>query len=499
MKLSTEIREYVAACFAGLWIRSHEHEDALAEIAELCREESWNLATWDIASGLQVSGSIGDANSASTDPLAAIESINALASQESAALLVLANFNRFMGSAEIVQTLARQIARGKLNRTFVVVLSPVVDVPVELEKHFVVVEHDLPSREQLESIARGIATEDGELPQGVELSRVLDAASGLTRYEAEGAFSLSVVRDGRVLPQAVWRLKSQTLKKSGLLSLHQGGERFDELGGLDSLKRFCTRALAGQCDGNLLKRPRGVLLLGVPGTGKSAFAKSLGNETGRPTLTLDIGSLMGSLVGQTESNIRQALKMADAMAPCVLFIDEIEKALSGVASSGQSDSGVSARLFGTLLSWLNDRTSNVFVVATCNDIRKLPSEFARAERFDGVFFLDLPGPDEKTKIWNIWLTAFQLEADQEKPCTEKWTGAEIRACCRLAALLDLPLTQAARHIVPVAVTASESVARLREWASGRCLSSDAEGIYRSRQAGRRGSSRRSISREPSEN
>ena len=174
-------------------------------------------------------------------------------------------------------------------------------------------------------MARSIATEEGELPEGDELDTVLDAASGLTRYEAEAAFSLTWFARERSGPQSIWELKSQMLKKSGLLTLHRGSESFADLGGLDALKSFCTRAMRRQGEANPLKRPRGVLLLGVPGTGKSQFCKALGNETGRPTLTLDIGSLMGSLVGQTEANIRQALKIADAMAPCVLMIDEVEK------------------------------------------------------------------------------------------------------------------------------------------------------------------------------
>ena len=176
---------------------------------------------------MQLPGNGGDADAAGTDPLAAISAINALASADSSALLVLQNFHKFLGSPEIVQTLAGQIVKGKQNRTFVVVLSPVVNIPIELEKHFVVIEHELPGREQLEEIARGIATDDGELPAGDELAMVLDAAAGLTRYEAEGAFSLSLVRDSRIRPQAVWELKSQTLKKSGLLSLHRGGESFE--------------------------------------------------------------------------------------------------------------------------------------------------------------------------------------------------------------------------------------------------------------------------------
>lgn len=477
MTLSQQLTEYISACFTGLWIQSHEHEDALAEIAQLCRSENWRLAVWDIDQGLQLPGQNGEADAGASDPLAAIRSVNALASSDSSAILVLTNFHRFMNSPEIIQAMARQIMAGKQNRSIIIVLSPIVAVPTELDKQIVVIEHELPGRDQLEELARSLATEDGELPAGDEMGTVLDAASGLTRYEAEAAFSLSLVREGAIQPQSVWELKSQILKKSGLLTLHRGTECFADLGGLDALKSFCTRAMRRQGDANPLKRPRGVLLLGVPGTGKSAFCKGLGNETNRPTLTLDIGSLMGSLVGQTESNIRQALKIADAMQPCVLMIDEVEKALSGVASSGATDSGVSARLFGTFLTWLNDHQSDVFVVCTCNDISRLPPEFARSERFDAIYFLDLPGAAQKGSIWSICLSLFDLDPEQPKPNTQDWTGAEIRSCCRLAALLDVPLTEAARNVVPVAVTAAETVGRLREWANSRCLDADRPGIY----------------------
>ena len=484
MLLSQRLGEYVAACFTGIWIQSHEHPDALREIAQLCRERKWASAVWDVDRGLQVTGDAttngaAAANAtAATDPVAAIRSISTLAPKKNqpdgSALLVLPNFHRFMQSTEIVQALAHQIHAGKQNRTFIVILSPVVQIPPELEKHFVIVEHDLPDRQQIQKIAEGVATEAGELPKGKDLSRLLDAASGLTRYEAEGAFSLSLVRKGKVDAAAVFELKSQTLKKSGLLTLHRGTETFADLGGLDALKSFCTRALNPGRKTNA--RPRGVLLLSPPGCGKSQFCKALGNETGRPTLILDVGTLLGSLVGQTEGNIRQALRIADAMAPCILMIDEVEKALAGAASGGSGDSGVSARLFGTFLTWLSDHTSDVFVVTTSNNIAQLPPEFSRAERFDGVFFLDTPSTAEKERIWPIHMNRYGVATDK-RPEDREWTGAEIQSCCRLSALLDLPLKDAAKNVVPVAITAAESVAKLRTWASGRCLDASRPGIY----------------------
>jgi hypothetical protein len=479
MSLTKRLTEYISACFTGLWIESHEHEDALREIAQMCHDQDWRLATWDVSGGLRLPGRDNGqaADAGGTDPLAAIRSLNALASPGSSALLVLSNFHRVLASAEIVQTLAQQITAGKVNRTFVLILSPVVQIPTELEKLFVVVEHDLPSRQQIEEIARSIATESGELPDGDGLQTVLDAAAGLTRYESEGAFSLSLVRHSAIRPEAIWELKQGMLKKSGLLQLHRGGERFDTLGGLQGLKAFCLRSMRRQGHANPLKRPKGCLLLSPPGCGKSQFAKCLGSEANRPTLILDIGSLMGSLVGSTEANIRQALKIIDAMSPCVVMVDEVEKAQAGVASSGSSDSGVTARLFGTFLTWLNDRTSDSYVICTCNDISKLPPEFSRSERFDGIWFLDLPGRQQKDAIWNIYLKMFELEPDQPRPKDDQWTGAEVRSCCRLAALLDLPLTAAAQNVVPVAVTAAESVERLRQWASGRCLDAEGGGIY----------------------
>jgi SpoVK/Ycf46/Vps4 family AAA+-type ATPase len=340
------------------------------------------------------------------------------------------------GVQNVQQHSIRPARRAQSLRTFIVILAPVVQLPVELEKRFVLLDHPLPTREQIQQIASQLVP-IRDFPRGTELDRLLDAAAGLTRIEAENALALSLVRTDRLDPATLWELKAQALRKQGLLSLYRGGERLDELGGLTALKAFCLRALGStrRAAGVL---PRGVLLLGVPGTGKSAFAKALGQETGRPTVILDVGALMGSLVGQSEERIRSALRSIDALAPCVCVIDEVEKAFAG--TGGAQDSGVTTRMFGTFLSWLSDHDSDVFVVCTANDISRLPPEFTRAERFDGTFFLDLPSTEQKAAIWQQYVARFQLDPDQRRPNDDLWTGAEIRACGRLAALLDLPLT-----------------------------------------------------------
>jgi SpoVK/Ycf46/Vps4 family AAA+-type ATPase len=180
-------------------------------------------------------------------------------------------------------------------------------------------------------------------------------------------------------------------------------------------------------------------------------------------------------VGETERNIRQALQVVDAMAPCVLFVDELEKGLSGVGGTG--DAGVATRLFGTLLTWLSDHTSDVFFVGTANNIQHLPPEFTRAERLDGIFFVDLPTKAQRHEIWSLYRRQYDIAASEPIPADEGWTGAEIKSCCRLSALLGISLAEAAQQVVPVSKTSAEAIEQLRQWAHGRCLSADSPGIF----------------------
>jgi hypothetical protein len=498
MSLCNQLVDYINAAFSGIWIQTVEPDEAERELVGRARQEHWTLAVWDIARGLKLplnsSATLPDVS----DPVAVLRVLPTLApgtaASDQTTVLVLPNFHRFLNSPEIVQTLFEQLITGKQRRTFVVVLAPLVQIPQELERSFVIVEHSLPSQDQIGQIATDLISDQPEgRPNGQAWKALLEAAAGLTRAEAEGAFALSLARHGTLRPDVIWDLKAQTLKKQNLLTLHRGTENFASLGGLTALKDFCRRALQ---PGRSVK-PRGALLLSPPGCGKSAFCRALGNETGRPVLTLDIGALMGGLVGDTERNVRQALRIADAMSPCVLFVDEIEKGLSGVGGAG--DSGVSTRLFGTLLTWLADHQTDVFFIGTANDISKLPPEFTRAERLDALFFVDLPNESERRQIWDLYRRLYDVAPNQPMPPDSDWTGAEIKSCCRLSALLDVPLSEAARNVVPVAQTAVESVAKLRDWASGRCLSANQPGIYVHQIATQTESSRRKVRRDPSTN
>mgnify|MGYP000906931587 CR=1 FL=1 len=479
--LQTRLTEYVDACFTGIYVQTNEFDEALREIREVAPENDWIVHTFDLNTGHN-----GDGN---PDAVAAVRShYDQKAIGNGAILLVIPSFNRLLANdLQLTQAVQHAISAGKDRRTFIVILSPTVQLPVELEKSFVTIEHALPDRETLLNVLNGVASSE-EIPSDDdgELTRLLDAAAGLTRYEAEGAFSLSLARHAKLDVSVLWELKQSMLKKTGTLELYRGNETFDDLGGLDGLKTFCKRALLST---STKAKAKGVLLLGVAGGGKSAFAKALGTETSRPTVMLDFGALMGGLVGQTEENTRRALAAVDAMAPCILFCDEIEKGLSGATGGHNGDSGVSSRMLGTLLTWLNDHTSDVFFVGTCNDISKLSQvsagAFTRAERFDGIFFIDLPSAEQRDVIWDMYLKAFDIVDDVtlDQVDDTNWTGAEIKSCCRLASLLGITFVEASKNVVPVAKSSSAAIAELRSMSEARgFLDANRSGAYQRRVA-----------------
>jgi SpoVK/Ycf46/Vps4 family AAA+-type ATPase len=312
----------------------------------------------------------------------------------------------------------------------------------------------------------------------------LQSALGLTTTEAENAFALSVVETKGIDAKIVAREKARTLKKNGLVEVVEATTALDDIGGLGLLKEWLTRragAFSESAKAYGLPAPKGLLIVGIPGTGKSLTAKATAGAFGLPLLRLDMGRVFGGIVGQSEANLRSVIQTAEAIAPSVLWVDEIEKGLSGSKSSGSTDGGTSSRVFGSFLSWMQEKTKAVFVVATANDVSKLPPEFLRKGRFDEMFFVDLPDALERAQIWDIVIKGHgRRPTDYDtvvlaRAC-EQFTGAEIEAVF-IDAMHEAyaegkepgskEILQAMTNTVPLAQLMDGQIAALRHWAKGR--------------------------------
>jgi SpoVK/Ycf46/Vps4 family AAA+-type ATPase len=326
-------------------------------------------------------------------------------------------------------------------------------------------------------ILSDLAENDSDLAGGEE--KLVNASAGLTRSQVEQLGSWCLANEGRIDSASLMRLKIAQLKESGVCQISLPEAGFESLGGSQNAKDFCLRLLAGKG-----KQPaKGILALGVPGTGKTAFARALAKETGRALIVANIGNLKGSLQGQTENNLRQLLQVADQLgsdgAKAILFFDEIEKGLAGVESSSRTDGGVMMNVYGELLKWLNDHTSDVFVIGTCNNVGALASEsggaFLRSGRFDGKLFWDFPTQEERASIWTIHKAGYGIQ--DETPADDGWTGADIEQACRLADTLQVPLSEAAKLVRPLS---RQSLDPVRRWAEAEgCISASYRGLFRS--------------------
>lgn len=365
-------------------------------------------------------------------------------------------------------------------------------LPLELEKEMPLLDLPLPDEPTLKSILQRVAYERFELePSQVQDSlRVLEAAKGLTAMEAEVAFAKAIAKKGRITEEEINLInaeKRQIIRKSGILEFFQPAEDMSDVGGLESLKGwFADRqdSFGQDAKDYGLTPPKGALLLGIPGCGKSLTAKAVASQWRFPLLRFDLGKVFGGLVGESERNIRTALKTAAAVAPCILWIDEIEKGLSGSQSSGSTDGGTAARVFGTFLTWMQEKQEPVFVLATSNNIEALPPEMLRKGRFDEIFFVDLPTPKIREEIFSIHIRrntgstdmgAFNLSELAE--ITRGFSGAEIEQAVKdgmFSAFSDgrRPLHQndirrAVEATYPLSQTMGEDLDRLRSWAAAR--------------------------------
>lgn len=486
-----ESEDLIKARYPILYVVSSEEQRVEEALTEMALRREMKLAAWSITKGfVKLAGTLkgGDAK----DPIKALDFI---AASEGKGVFVLRDFHAFVGDPTVVRKL-RDLAhdlKKKPDTTAVIILSPVMKIPPELEKELAIIDWDLPNRQEIDAIVgvalsgmpRGCTPGIAGTPEGRE--QVVDGALGLTALEAENVISKSIVRNKTIDLHTILGEKKHIIRKSGILEYYEAEENLDDIGGLEVLKEWLKKrrhAFTSQARDFGLPLPKGILLIGVPGCGKSLTAKAVGAAWQMPLLRLDVGKIFGGLVGASEENIRKAIKTAEATAPSILWLDEMEKGFSGTGSSNMSDGGTTSRVFGTFVTWLQEKTAPVFVIATANNVHQLPPELLRKGRFDEIFFVDLPTREERKQIIDIHLrkkrrnpNLVDLEALVE--ATPEFSGSEIEQVV-VSAMYDAfdanpaerelstdQLLHSSREIVPLAVTMQEGIAAMREWAKTR--------------------------------
>ena len=482
-----EVADLIRARYPLIYIISHEESRVEKAIRKLCIEREMRLEIWSITEGMRVLAN-GSGDRDIKDPLKALEHVNRA---EGRAVYVLRDFHPFTKDPSVVRRLRDLATSLRRSKKSLLLLSPVQKVPPELEKSIsALVYWELPTRSEIEGIARNLvpqappATQQQVAGDAAFLEKVVESALGLTEVEAENVFAKSMVRTHTFDIKTILDEKKQIIRKSGMLEYYEALEDVSNIGGLEVLKGWLEKrrhAFSSRAREFGLPLPKGILLIGVPGTGKSLTAKAVGSLWEMPLLRLDVGKIFAGLVGSSEENIRTVIRTAEAIAPAILWIDEIEKGFSGTGSSNQSDGGTTSRVFGSFITWLQEKQSPVFVIATANDVSQLPPELLRKGRFDEIFFCDLPSAAERKQIFDIHIRKKNRDPsgwdlDKMVNATPEWSGAEIEQAV-IAALYDAfdadkdldsdGLLDALGDIVPLSVTMRERIERMREWARTR--------------------------------
>ncbi|MGF1601750.1 MAG: AAA family ATPase [Thermosynechococcaceae cyanobacterium] len=457
-------------------------EQAIELIAKTTGQQR-RLFVWTMTQGTAEYGQDRSAPRNTVAPQMAIQ--DALRRQDDA-IYVFKDLHPFLDSPEVVRWLRDAIAAFKGTNRAIILMSPIQQVPVELEKDVVVLDYPLPTMPEIDDI----------LTEGLKGSKIstdtreklLKAALGLTRDEAEKVYRKATVTAGQLTEtevDIVLTEKKQLIRRNGILEYIDFDESLESIGGLDELKHWLqqrSNAFTERAREYGLPQPKGMLILGVPGCGKSLIAKTTSRLWGLPLLRLDMGRVYdGSTVGRSEANLRSALKTAESISPVILFIDEMDKAFAGGAGSADSDGGTSSRIFGSFLTWMQEKSSPVFVMATANRVDRLPGEFLRKGRFDEIFFVDLPTPEERQEIFSIHLSKRRQDIErfdisQLANVCDGFSGAEIEQAI-VAAMYEafaqdreftqLDIIAASRATLPLSKTMTEQVSALRDWASQR--------------------------------
>ncbi|MEL6438882.1 MAG: AAA family ATPase [Cyanobacteria bacterium J06621_8] len=482
MNFNEEFSLLLRACYPLIYLPTKEEERAEKAIATVTETmPNRNLYIWDFVNGYQENPNFSGFGK--RNPLQALEFITSKLPSNVGGVFILRDFQRFLEDTAVSREL-RNLARSlKSQPKNIVIIAPQVQLPEELTEVMTVVEFALPTapeiKTEIEVLLGGTASSLGKQQLLDELVR---AAQGLSLERIRRVLTRAIASNGRLDNDDVELIleeKRQSIRQTQILDYYPATEQISDIGGLDNLKSWLLRrggAFSEQARAYGLPHPRGLLLAGIQGTGKSLTAKAIAHHWHLPLLRLDVGRLFGGLVGESESRTRQTIELAEALAPCILWIDEIDKGFAGL--DGKGDSGTTSRVFGTFITWLAEKKTPVFVVATANNIRALPAEMLRKGRFDEIFFVGLPNQGEREAIFQVHLAKLRphnlgnYSVKRLAYETPDFSGAEIEQTIIEAMHIGFSqnrdfttddILEAASQIVPLAKTAQEQIEFLQQW------------------------------------
>ena len=492
-----ELDVLIRARYPVIYIVSWEEARVEQHLLRIANRRGKQLHCWSVTTGMRRTGA-GPTPARQRTLADPIEALDTVIEHKEPAIYLFQDFHAFLRpqipcNAPIIRKL-REVARA-LSDSYktLVICAPRLEIAPELEKDVTVFDFPLPAPPDIEGLLKRICADvAGNAAFSVKIDdkgreSLVRAASGLTLQEAENVFAKTLVNDGVLTGEdvsTVFAEKQQIVRKSGLLEYYDSSADLGAVGGLDELKDWLQRrsvAFTEKARAFGLPEPKGVLLVGVQGCGKSLCAKAVAREWKMPLLRFDMGRMFSSLVGSSEENIRRAIAVAESVAPAVLWVDEIDKAFSGSQSSGGTDGGTTARVMSTFLTWLSEKQRPVYVLATANDISQLPPELLRKGRLDEIFFVDLPIVAERREITKIHLKARKrdpgaFDLDAIASAADGFSGAEIEQAI-VSALYDAfylgrelstaDILGSVRETVPLSRTMSERISGLRSWAEGR--------------------------------
>jgi SpoVK/Ycf46/Vps4 family AAA+-type ATPase len=486
--MKEELNILIQAQYPLIYLVTSEEERAEQAIASIAQSKpQQRVFIWTVTHGIVEYGQPRTTTQHNTvSPEAAIEWV---IRQKEPGLFIFKDLHAFIDAPVTTRWLRDAIASFKGTQKTIIIMSPVQQVPIELEKEVIVLDFPLPTMAELNQVLSSQLADNRNRRLTTDArEKLLKAALGLTRDEAEKVYRKAQVTNGRLTEaevDIVLSEKKQLIRRNGILEYIEEDETIDSVGGLEELKRWLkqrSNAFTERAREYGLPQPKGMLILGVPGCGKSLIAKTTARLWGLPLLRLDMGRVYdGSMVGRSEANLRNALKTAESISPVILFIDELDKAFAGSAGSADSDGGTSSRIFGSFLTWMQDKKSPVFVMATANRVERLPGEFLRKGRFDEIFFVDLPVSEERQDIFKIHLgkrrrDIARFDIEQLAKVSEGFSGAEIEQAI-IASMYDafaqereftqLDIIAAIKSTLPLSKTMTEQVTALRDWARQR--------------------------------